>query len=1115
MLSYIACYNITSMDSSHITEFIHDVMSELLTGQTTEHSFRPAFKKLFSHIDRIKSVNEPKQSEYGAPDFIFLGDKNKDLILGYAEMKDIDENLDEIEKTKQMEKYRGYKNIFLANDLDFRFFRNGIKYFEITIGRYDKKTNQIIEVYEQNYQRLADELIAFLSQTPESITSGKRLAEIMGGKARRIRDNIKAIIAEHKDPEIEKIYKMMKELLVSDLKEGQFADMYAQTLVYGLFTARYNDDTPEDFSRAEARDLVPATNPFLREFFDHIAGVNFNKSLSYIVDELCEIFAVSDIKTIVHKHLKLDKGGDDTKDPIIHFYEDFLANYDPELRKKMGAYYTPTPVVRYIVRMVDKVLKEDFKIADGIASNDKTKYTKKVDPFSDSFRKNAKLKTTKDIEIPRVQILDPAVGTATFLNEAIKYIYDQKFERQQGLWNSYVNGNILPRFNGFELMMTPYTIAHLKLGMTLSELGAKNLNSRLRVFLTNTLTEGIENETPLFQYGGLVATVAEESNLAAEVKNDLPVMVVMGNPPYSGVSSNETKYANSLIEKYKIEPGGHIKLQERKHWLNDDYVKFIAFAEDMIEKNGKGIVAMITNNGYLDNPTFRGMRWHLMKTFDKIYCLDLHGNAKKNEVAPDGSSDQNVFDIMQGVGIIIAVKTSSNEKLAKIYHSELYGSRRHKFDELNNDKPRFKIVKNDEKMCYFVPKNAEGQDEYMRGIPINEFMPANTTGIVTMGDSFIIDENPEIIRERVLGLVNNIYNKDNLKDFNLGKNYANYVLSNAHNIQFDEAKVVPVAYRPFDKRYTYFDNKVIWRWREKIMKNLLDNDFALRENSLASQPASQPEENYAMIFSRGLNEDNSAPLFIVDCISEHRTFSRSNAEGTDYVAPLYVDKPIKQACIVFERSVTSDTLLVDSIPEHAVLGTAGYAGQSAPLWINDNAFYYANFDETKLKELFSDVEQPTEKSRKVYPEDIMDYIYASLHSPSYREKYKEFLKTDFPRVPRPKSWQEFWRLSELGRELRELHLMHGDIKSNVTFPIEGDNIVEKPNYKDGKVYINKTQYFDCVSDLAWNFYIGGYQPAQKWLKDRKGRTLNFDDIVHYEKIIAILERTDELMRQIG
>lgn len=691
------------------------------------------------------------------------------------------------------------------------FFRNGNKYFEIEIGKYDCKDKKIVELHKNNYDRLADEIMAFFQLAPESITNGKRLAEIMGGKARRIRDNVKIIFEKKSDPEIEKIYEMMKKLLVTDLTEKQFADMYAQTLVYGLFTARYNDDTPNSFTRAEARDLVPVTNPFLREFFDHIAGANFNKSLSYIVDELCEIFAVSDIKTIVHKHLKLGKDGGDEKDPIIHFYEDFLANYDAELRKKMGAYYTPTPVVRYIVRMVDKALKEDFGIADGIASNKKIKYTHKVDPYQTGKTTRSKVAYEKTEDIPMVQILDPAVGTATFLNESIKYIYNEKFENQKGLWNSYVNDNILPRFNGFELMMTPYTIAHLKLGMTLSELGAKSLKSRLRVFLTNTLTEGVKNDLPLFTLLGLTKVVAEESNLAAEVKNDLPVMVVMGNPPYSGESSNKTKFANSLIDKYKYEPGGKVKLNEKNpKWLNDDYVKFMAFAENMIIKNGKGVVAMITNHGYIDNPTFRGMRWHLTKTFDKIYILDLHGNIRKKEKADDGGVDENVFDtIQQGVSIIIAVKTTKNETPARVFYASETGRRKKKYEALNNFIPKYKSISLDPKMYYFCKKESSGKVEYNKGIAINELMPVNSAGILTGKDSVLVSDDETSLLRQI---------SDHAVD---GKGY---IFDRIRKTTIEQGAVENLSYRPFDYKKIYYDTSIIERPRKEVMMNLLKNN---------------------------------------------------------------------------------------------------------------------------------------------------------------------------------------------------------------------------------------------------------------------------------------------------
>ena len=858
------------MIESNLQEFIRSVASGVETGHTTEHSFRPAYQDLFKYLPNIRAVNEPKRSENGAPDFVFLDAKNLEKILGYAEMKDIDKNLDDIEKSEQMDRYKGYKNIFLTNNLDWRFFRNGEKYFEIKIGEYSKKTKSISKVMVNNFAYLDRELTAFFDQTPETITSGGRLAEIMGGKARRIRDNISQIFEEHRDSDIQGIYEMMKELLVEDLSEPQFADMYAQTLVYGLFVARYNDSTADNFSRAEARDLVPATNPFLREFFDHITGSNFNKSLGYIVDELCEIFAVSDVKEIVHKHLKItEDDGNDIKDPIIHFYEDFLASYDAKLRKQMGAYYTPIPVVRYIIRSVDKILKEEFGIVDGISDNQKIKYTQKTNPYQIGKSKNAKIYHEKSVEIPRVQILDPAVGTATFLNETIKYIYNEHFAKQQGLWQSYVNENILPRLNGFELMMTPYTIAHLKLGMTLNEFGATKLHDRLRVFLTNTLSEGIEKDLPLFAMLGLTKVVAEESALAAEVKNDRPMMVIIGNPPYSGESSNKTAYANNLVNKYKFEPGGKIKLQERNpKWINDDYVKFIAFAEQMIEKNGKGVVAMITNNGYLDNPTFRGMRWHLTKTFDKIYVLNLHGNAKKREVSPDGSKDENVFDIMQGVSIVLAVKTSTNESPAKVYHSELYGKRKNKFDALNGDEPKFNEIKLDLKMYYFVKKNITGKEDYDRGISLNELMPINSVGVVTGKDDVLINEDPDEL----------------IKNINYFKiNGSGKIYERLQKVTVDENLVQPIAYRPFDKRNIYYDTAIVERSREKVMRNFLAGGTE-RERERERE---REEFNLGVIMSRTYPFPDWASIFMVDSTTEFGLGGSYPGNGF-LVAPLYV-----------------------------------------------------------------------------------------------------------------------------------------------------------------------------------------------------------------------------------
>jgi predicted helicase len=858
---------------------------------------------------------------------------------------------------------------------------------------------------------------------------------------------------------------------------------------------------------------VPKSNPFLRQFFDHIAGANFDKSLGYIVDELCEVFAASNIHEIVHKHLGITGEDSTDKDPIIHFYEDFLQEYDSKLKKAMGAYYTPVPVVRYIVRQVDKILKEQFDIIEGLASRDTI--TRIVDAQGYKKHGGTKLYTTKEVTEPRVQILDPAVGTATFLNEIIKYIYNTSYASQPGLWQAYANDNLIKRLFGFELMMAPYTIAHLKLGITLAELGAKDFKDRLGVYLTNTLEEGIPVQQDLLSLGGLVGAVTEESDAAAEIKSNAPIMTVIGNPPYSGVSSNETDYANSLIKKYKVEPGGTQKLQERKHWLNDDYVKFIAFAEDMIERNGQGIVAMITNNGYLENPTFRGMRWRLAQTFDEIYCLDLHGNAKKKETDPDGGKDENVFDIMQGVSIILAIKTSKSTSLAKVYHAEVYGKRQHKFDELNEPSFKFNPIELDPKMYYFVPKNTEGKEEYDRGVALNELMPINTTGIVTARDSVVIDESKENLLKRIEKFVDPQYSDDDIRHWLFpNKKDGKYKAGDSRGWKLSEARkkirnndheslIVPIAYRPFDVREIYYSPDMVDWGREKITKHMLLN--------------STPPEGIVMIFRR--QQPHTFPfssIFVADSMISDGVI-RSDPNGGESMAPLYTYK--KEAPhnvgVVFERSVTEDTLATDAMPEHAMLGTAGFAGQFAPLFVmDDGRGHRANFNPDKFRELFSEVEQPNENTKKVYPEDVFDYIYASLHSPAYREKYKEFLRANFPRVPRPANWAEFWRLVEFGRELRNLHLVKGDIPLTTSYHGEGEDNVEKIERKDEKIYINERKYFDGVTDIAWNFHIGGYQPAQKWLKDRKGQTLTTGQLIHYQKIITILTETNRIMQEI-
>lgn len=1016
-----------------VNDFVQKLIETYSSGHACEHSYRPALKELFEKITELKVINEPKRSEYGAPDFVFLKNTSskQKIVIAYAEAKDINVSLDEIEKSEQMNRYYGYSNIILTNGLDFRFYRNASRYADpIIIGKLQKET---IEFFEPSFQLLEDTIKDFITESKEPIKSGSVLAKVMAGKGRRIRDNIKNYLAKENDPQNDNllsVYEVIKRLLLADLDKEKFADMYAQTLVYGLFVARYYDKTTDNFSRQEARDLVPVSNPFLRHFFDHIAGSSFDPRIEIIVNELCEEFTHADVQAIIHNYYKVDK--DDSRDPIIHFYEDFLQEYDSAERKRMGVFYTPLPVVRFIVSAVDDILKTEFDLPQGLADNSKVEITKDI--------QGKKHK----VSVHKVQVLDPATGTGTFLNETILHI-KKSFEGQEGRWNQYVNSDLLPRLHGFELMMASYTIAHLKLSSTIVESGAKIENTRLGVYLTNSLEKGEEAPQTLFDFG-LGKAITEESNQANKVKKELPIMVVIGNPPYSGESSNAHYTGNDV---YKIEPTGG-KLQERNSkWLNDDYVKFIRFAESMVEKNGEGVVAMITAHGYIDNPTFRGMRWHLMQTFDQIYVLDLHGNANKKEKSPNGSKDENVFAIKQGVAILIGIKhKGKSQKPSKVFRADCFGERLEKFARLN---VAFKKIKWNEIVpsipnYEWVVRDVKSHEEYRKGFSINELFPVSSVGIVTSRDNFVIDFEKDILKKRITDFLCITNPAEALVKFGLKENLK-WKASSALKHDFDEQNIVPISYRPFDDRFVYYNDDFIERSRKDIMAHL-------------------EEENIGLIASRINRQASLGYFFLTKTLADFHILD--NAQDSTSVFPLYL-----------------------------------YLGENKKI---------PNLN----KEIWQKI---NEVAGETTPENIIDYIYAVLHSASYREKYKEFLKIDFPRVPYPKSKEYFESLVVLGKELRELHLLESQ-KLNppyvTRFPESGSDMIESkyPSFENGKVFINPAQYFGNVPEIAWNFYIGGYQPAQKWLKDRQGKKLSNFDIEHYQKIIISLTETEKIMREI-
>lgn len=1007
-----------------VGNYLSDLSQKYARETSTEYSYRTEFeqfiKELFSSMNISAIDHDAKSNDGNKPDFAII--KNQIPIL-YIETKDIGISLDKVEQSEQMARYYGYANLVLTDYLEFRFYRNGIQYREpISIADFDK-SSRTLTYKEEHFEQLARTLLDFTKSHKEPIKSGSHLAKIMGGKAQRIRDNIREYLKNksEKTNETLKVYETFKRLLVHDLTLDSFSDMYAQTIVYGLFVARYYDETPNNFTRQEARDLIPNSNPFLRNFFDHIVGPNFDKRLEFIVDELCQVFSHSDIEKLMTDFYNKSTKSNTTHDPVIHFYEDFLKEYDPELRKKMGAYYTPTPVVRFMTKSVDEILRKEFGLNKGLADTEKL----------------------NDGKTHRVQVLDPAVGTGTFISGVIREIY-LKFSGQEGLWPKYVHNDLLPRIHGFELMMAPYTIAHLKLGIAFKETGFKYFNNRLGIYLTNSL-ENSTGQDSLYSSFGLADSIAHESKEAQKIKNDKPIMVVIGNPPYSGESSNAFYKEHDI---YKQEPGGG-KLQERNSkWINDDYVKFFRFAESMIEKTDEGIVCMITAHGYIDNPTFRGMRWHLMKTFDSIYILDLHGNTNKKEISPDGSPDENVFNIKTGVSIFFGIKNKkSNKNLANVFKFDLYGKRKLKFNFLEgniNNTIKWNQVPPIEPNYSWVIRDEKIRKEYSKGFSVEKLFIVSSIGVVTSRDSFVIDSDRETLSKRINDFVKSEDAQDALQIFKVREN-KQWKIKNILGHHFEYENIKPISYRPFDDRYIYYHDKFIERSRRDVMKNMLNKD------------------NIAMLIKRQ-GKQNFSYIFCTNKVTESCMFESAYANNT--VCPLY---------IYSENNEKSSNLNKEIV-----------------LKIENIIGYFK-------------------------PEELFDYIYAVLHSIKFRNKYQEFLKIDFPKIPYPENREVFNKLSLLGNELRKTHLLENTKLKNAitTYPeIGSDKIEQVLKYENEKIYINNTQYFGQVPEIAWNFSIGGYQPAQKWLKDRRGKMLSSDEINHYQNIITALNKTNEIMKKI-
>ncbi len=922
-----------------IENYIDNINQRYKLGNATEHTFRGDLQQLIEGlVPEVRATNEPKRQSCGAPDYILT---KKDIPVGFIEAKDIgDKDLEGKKKSVNKEQFDRYKasldNLIFTDYIDFHVYNDGEFITKIAIAKITEKG---ISALPQNFTRFKNLIKDFCTHIGQNIKSSKKLAEMMAGKARLLSDVIeKALTSDethNEDSTLKEQMTAFKSILIHDITPKGFADVYAQTIAYGMFAARLHDPTLDTFSRQEAAELIPKSNPFLRKLFGYIAGPDIDDRIKWIVDNLAEIFLACNVEEILKNYGKTTK----MEDPIIHFYETFLAEYDPKLRKARGVWYTPAPVVKFIVRAVDDILKTEFELPQGLADTSKTKIpvnTQIPDKHSATGYKQM------EQEVHKVQILDPATGTGTFLAEVIKHI-NKKFKGQEGIWSSYVENNLLPRLNGFELLMASYAMAHLQLELLLRETGFKaTKGQRTRVYLTNSLEEHHPDTGTLF-----ANWLSSEANEANHIKRDTPVMCIIGNPPYSGESANKGDWIMSLMQDYKKEPGGKEKLKERNpKWINDDYVKFLRYGQHFIEKNGSGVLAFINPHGFLDNPTFRGMRWNLLKTYDKIYTIDLHGNSKKKETSPDGSPDVNVFDIMQGVSINVFVKTGKKKpnELGKIFHYDLYGKREVKYDFLSqNSLKTVPYVKLPSKApnYFMVQKDFEAKAVYDKGVSVNDLFIINGVGLTTAHDDFVIKDDKNDLLDFYKKFQSSPRDTEFLhKEFNVRKKKGWNILDGYDNIKNEadlEKYIKPISYRPFDNRHIFYEDKLVWRTVRKVMQHFLKG------------------ENVGLAAIRINKEKNYSSLFITDNLADARLSDRFLTS----IFPLYLYPENNQQQTIEATTERKPNLNRDIVKEIA----------------------------SKLDLTFTNEKEQTENT--FAPIDILDFIYAVLHSVSSISKCKD------------------------------------------------------------------------------------------------------------------------------
>ena len=1041
------------------------------TAELSLHTHLKTFlEQAATHLGYAAHItHEPRRMEIGRPDFVVKVQSG--AVLGYIEAEAPDKNLDALTGHAQAQNARFIKNLdnfLLTNFVDFRLYTDGT-------------LRATAEVRSAN--SIATLLDRFLGAQPMHIETPAVLAKHLARRTRELQTQIAATLKDE-GSDVYRMFDAFKATLLTTLSPDDFADMYAQTLAYGLFAARCTLPNATHFSRLTAANALPRSNPFLRQLFHLVASPTLAENVTYVLDEIAVL--LQNVSTAMLRTAFTTKTH--SEDPVIHFYETFLAAYAPQRRVERGVYYTPPQVISYIVRSVDTLLKTQLKKRDGLADDD-------------------------------TLILDPATGTGGFLVAVLSHIREYVTETYgSGEWTRYVNAELVRRLFGFELLVAPYTIAHLKMSLFLQTQGWQ-ADERLRIYLTNTLEEPVEKES--YAFAGFIS---DEANAAVSVKKDAPILAILGNPPYQRESANPSRdskgkltFIGQLIEDYKQVDGKVIGGRDQKRPVQSDYVKFVRWGQWRIKQSGEGVMGYIVNNSFLDGQVFRGMRQSLMNSFNAIYLLNLHGNSRRKEEVPLGQADQNVFDIQQGVAILLCVKARENSAPAAVFYADLWGTREEKYRALSESDvhtTEWTELKPTSPHYLFVPQETAHLAEYERGWEISDIFPQSSTGIFTSRDKVTIHRTPEQVRDVVTDFLSlsetEVREKYGVKD---SKNWtvraAQADLGNHPDI---DGHITPIRYRPFDTRYTYYTGQ--------------SNGFHTYPAPKMS-PHLLAGKNVSLTVHRGVRSADWQHAMVTDGITE-KSYLSNKSEPTAHVFPLYVyPEPLALCvCRVVRSPVWQHALVTDDITEKCYVSNRGSeSSQIFPLYLNPHpeasaltTERYLNLNPDFLKAFSAALELPQADAsglpQGVAAEEIFAYIYAVLFRPSYRERYNEFLKYGFPRIPLPKNIAHFRKMAELGQALINWHLGRSDIPPRHRFEGEGEGIVSKIRYEDGNIWINQTQHFTDVPIDVWEFEVGAYQVCEKWLKDRRGETLSRAEVQHYRGILVAVAETLGIMSEL-